>query len=358
MFLAEAIAQIESSLSRDLERHKELQYSTRLGIETLGRSVRNQADEVTHVIERLTRLMAALVQRLEDDAVERRMLTDAISRLACPLSSTSEEPSRVLGGIVAATTAANAGEISIVEDEDAYDDDYEGEYEGDSLLDAQLDAVAQSPDSIRTLLAGLTVAANGRAADGHGADDPELAGRANLAVLAGECGDLPEALRLCHELLSDQERVLGADDPATLTTRANIAAFTGESGDTGEALRLCRELLPDRVRVLGADHPDTLTTRSDIAVFTAESGDTGEALRLCRELLPDRVRVLGADHADTLTTRSDIAVLTGECGDTDEALRLCRELLADQERVLGADHPDTLTTRSDIDQLEPAASDW
>ena len=82
---------------------------------------------------------------------------------------------------------------------------------------------------------------------------------------------------MCHELLSDQERVLGADDPATLTTRANIAAFTGESGDTGEALRLCRELLPDRVRVLGADHPDTLTTRSDIAVFTAESGDAREA---------------------------------------------------------------------------------
>ena len=36
VFLAEAIAQIESSLSRDLERHKELQYSTRLGIETFG----------------------------------------------------------------------------------------------------------------------------------------------------------------------------------------------------------------------------------------------------------------------------------------------------------------------------------
>jgi hypothetical protein len=259
-FLAEAIAQIESSLSRDLERHKELQYATRLGIETLGRSVRNQADEVTHVIERLMHLMAALVDRLEDDAVERRMLTDAITRLARPLSSSpSEGPSRVLGGsIIAATAEEDRGEISIVEDED------------EALLDAQLEESTAPSDSIRTLLAGLSGMANGR---GAGADDAELRSRANLAVLAGECGDTAEALRLCRELAIDQERFLGADHPATLTTRANIAAFTGECGDTAEALRLCRELLPDRVRVLGADHPDTLTTRDDIDQLEPAASD-------------------------------------------------------------------------------------
>jgi len=73
------------------------------------------------------------------------------------------------------------------------------------------------------------------------------------------------ALRLCQGLLPDQERILGAHDPSTLTTRANIAGWTGQSGDPATALRLYQGLLPDRERVLGPGHPGTLTTHAEIA---------------------------------------------------------------------------------------------
>ena len=191
-----------------------------------------------------------------------------------------------------------------------------------------------------------------------GADDPDaLATRANIAWLTGQSGDVREALRLARELLPDQERVLGADDPGTLTNRANIAWLTGQSGDAREALRLARELLPDRERVLGADDPDTLRTRANIAWLTGQSGDVREALRLARELLPDQERVLGADDPGTLTNRNNIAMFTGQSGDVREALRLARELLPDQERVLGADHPDTLRTRNNIAWLTGQSGD-
>ena len=67
--------------------------------------------------------------------------------------------------------------------------------------------------------------------------------------------------------------MLGADHADTLTTRSDIAVLTGECGDTDEALRLCRELLADQERVLGADHPDTLTTRSDIDQLEPAASD-------------------------------------------------------------------------------------
>ena len=84
------------------------------------------------------------------------------------------------------------------------------------------------------------------------------------------------ALRLYHELLPDQERVLGPDHPETLTTRHEIARWTGEAGDAPRALRLYRELLPDRQRVQGPDHPETLTMCHHIAHWTGEAGDARE----------------------------------------------------------------------------------
>ena len=76
--------------------------------------------------------------------------------------------------------------------------------------------------------------------------------------------------------------------------RAAVFVESARRGDEQEALRLDRELLTDMERVLGADHPDTFRTRNNIATATESVGDLREALRLYRELLPDRVEVLGA----------------------------------------------------------------
>jgi tetratricopeptide (TPR) repeat protein len=183
----------------------------------------------------------------------------------------------------------------------------------------------------------------------QGANHPDtLTNRYNIALWAGRCGHLAEALRLYHELLPDRERVLGQDHPDTLQTRYYIALWTGECGHLEEALRLFQELLPNEERVQGRDHPDSLASRNNIAFYTGRCGYPAEALRLFQELLPDEERVLGRNHPRTLDTRSNIADFSGECGHPAEALRLYQELLADRERVHGRDHPDTLKTRHEI----------
>ena len=194
--------------------------------------------------------------------------------------------------------------------------------------------------------------------------------------------------RVC-ELQADQERVLGADHPNTLSTRTQVAYYTGRAGDLDAALQLYRELQADQERVLGADHPNTLSTRASITYNTEDSGDSSAALRLYRELLADQVRVLGADHPDTvlnryrlgdvlqaqsqleqaeaeyrvvpaprpigaepttptLTVRYQVARCAGQAGNLDAALRLYRRSLPDQERLLGTDHFSTLSTRASI----------
>lgn len=152
-------------------------------------------------------------------------------------------------------------------------------------------------------------------------------------------------------------RVLGADHPHTLATDHSIA-WTGQTEDAREALRLCKELLPDQQWVPGPNHPHTFATRNNIATWTADTGDTRDALRLAKELLSDVQRVCGADHPNTLKSRGHIAAWTKGTGDEREALRLFKELLPDQQRVLGPDHLYTRATRTFIAELEGESEDW
>jgi hypothetical protein len=73
-----------------------------------------------------------------------------------------------------------------------------------------------------------------------------------------------EAITAFEQLLADQGRVLGPDDPQTLFTRSNLAGLLAESGRLAEAITAFEQLLADRTRLLGPDAPQTLTTRSNL----------------------------------------------------------------------------------------------
>jgi hypothetical protein len=88
--------------------------------------------------------------------------------------------------------------------------------------------------------------------------------RHSLAWSHGEAGDPAGAVAELQELLADQVRVLGPDNPSTLVTRADLAACRGEAGDPAGAAGAFAELLDDCLRVLGPDHPETRKT-ADLA---------------------------------------------------------------------------------------------
>lgn len=170
--------------------------------------------------------------------------------------------------------------------------------------------------------------------------------RHNLAYWTGQAGDSAEARELLAGLLPIQEQVLGAEHPETLATRGQLARYIGRDGDAVEARRMYAELARVQERVQGAEHPDTLLTRSCLARYTGRVGFAAKARDMFRELLPVQERVLGPEHPHTLLTQGYLAQYTGEAGEASEARTALAELLPIRERVLGAEHRDTLITKS------------
>ncbi|WP_159474492.1 FxSxx-COOH system tetratricopeptide repeat protein [Streptomyces caniferus] len=191
-----------------------------------------------------------------------------------------------------------------------------------------------------------------------GDDDPDtLTTRNNLAHAYWSAGDLGRAIPLFEQTLTDTVRVLGEDHPDTLASRNSLACAYQSAGDLGRAIPLCEQTLTDMVRVLGEDAPDTLTTRNNLAHAYWSAGDLGRAIPLFEQTLEERLRVLGEDHPDTLTTRDSLAGAFRSAGDLGRAIPLCEQTLTDTVRVLGEDHPSTLTTRNNLAGAYKAAGD-
>ena len=82
---------------------------------------------------------------------------------------------------------------------------------------------------------------------------PLDAGRANLVITGKELE--------MRNLLLDQERELGKENPDVLITRHGIARWQEETNPPS-ALLDYESVLQDRIRILGPDHPRTKLTKN------------------------------------------------------------------------------------------------
>ena len=182
-----------------------------------------------------------------------------------------------------------------------------------------------------------------------GPDDPDtLTSRNSLAVAYRDAGRIADAIRLFELTLATMERRLGPDHPDTLTTRNNLAVAYRDAGRAAEAIPLVELTLAAMERRLGPDHPDTLTTRNNLAVAYRDAGRAADAIRLFELTLAAMERRLGPDHPDTLTMRDNLAVAYRDAGRAADAIPLFKLTLATRARRLGPDHPDTLITRNNL----------
>ena len=177
-----------------------------------------------------------------------------------------------------------------------------------------------------------------------GADHPAtLATRyRHVRVLGFLCH--PQAEQLHREVLADQERVLGHDHPATLATRHWLGRLLVRLGRCEEAESTYQQVLDGRRRHLGDRHPDTLVTRHTLAWAIARQGRHDEAERQFRQVITDQRDILGNDHFHVLGSGRALGWCLSMQGRHDEAERHLREVLAAQRRVRGNDHPATLET--------------
>jgi tetratricopeptide (TPR) repeat protein len=182
-----------------------------------------------------------------------------------------------------------------------------------------------------------------------GADHPDtLSSRGNLASAYYAAGRTDEAITLHEQNLADRERLQGPNHPNTLNSRHNLAGAYLTAGRTDEAVTLLEQNLADRERLQGPDHPNTLASRHGLAAVYLDAGRTDRAITLHEQNLANYERVLGSNHPETLMLRHNLAGAYLNAGRTDEAVTLLEQNLADRERLLGPDHPNTLNSRGQL----------
>ena len=158
---------------------------------------------------------------------------------------------------------------------------------------------------------------------------------------AGPEGRVAEAIPLFEQTLAMRQRMLGPDDPETLTSQDNLASAYQDAGRIAEAIRLYELNLEARERLLGPDHPTTLNSRGNLAAAYRDGGRIAEAIALLKRTVADRERVLGPDHPDSQASRKNLANAYRAAGRAAEAIPLEKTLVGRRDRVLGPDHPDT-----------------
>ena len=182
-----------------------------------------------------------------------------------------------------------------------------------------------------------------------GAEDPATLGSVNtLAGLLKSQGVYPEAEALYRRALATSQRRLGPEHPRTLVHANNLAGLLESQGANVEAESLYRRTLDASEQTLGPDDLLTLAAVNNLAHLKQSLGANVEAERLHRRALERFERLFGPDHPHTLTSINNLAIVLGDQGAQAEAEKLHRRALVARERVLGPDHPDTLASVNNL----------
>lgn len=152
---------------------------------------------------------------------------------------------------------------------------------------------------------------------------------AGVAVSGLVAGVLPLAARWCLErpgpaprgralarrirseerALATQRRLLGDEQPETLTSRNNLALDYAQAGRLPEAVEQYEIALTYGVHVQGPHHPETVILRGNLAEAYHACGRHGAALRQAELAHHSAARMFGPRHRETRGCRVRLARL-------------------------------------------------
>jgi hypothetical protein len=104
------------------------------------------------------------------------------------------------------------------------------------------------------------------------------------------------------EVIERHKRVLGQENPDTLTSMAKLASTFWNQGRWKEAEELQATGLEICSKVLGQEHPSTLTSMASLASTYWNQGRWKEALKLMGECVQLRARILGTNQPYSLSS--------------------------------------------------------
>ncbi len=174
------------------------------------------------------------------------------------------------------------------------------------------------------------------------------------AAAPADPGDDPATWPAWRRLLP---HVLAATDPARTLSPAldqvswlldRTACYLHIRGEL-HAARPLRERAHDLDRArLGDDHPDTLSSASNLATLLSNLGEYEQARALDEDTLARRRRVLGEDDPATLSSAHSVAITWRLSGERERARALDEDTLARRRRILGEDDPATLSSAHSV----------
>jgi tetratricopeptide (TPR) repeat protein len=181
-----------------------------------------------------------------------------------------------------------------------------------------------------------------------GEENPEtLTVMNNLSLVLAELRD-PEARPLAEYVLQVRLRLFGEEDAGTVDSMYNLATILWDLEDVKGSRSWHERVLSIRRRTRGEEHPDTLRSKAALATTIRKQGKLDDARTMQDSLLDACVRVMGKAHPGTLIAMKNLAVtayfqsdLATASGLQEEALRLCLE-------VLGEEHHHTLAVMADL----------
>jgi NB-ARC domain len=189
-----------------------------------------------------------------------------------------------------------------------------------------------------------------------GPDDPRTLSvmRGLAAVYTGFGGwdRVVGGIRLFQEALEGQTRVLGPMHPDTLWTKHGLAVTYDKVGRVSEGSLMLEETYNARCQILGPEDVHTLRSKYFLGRSCYSRGLSLEALNLLEETLVAQCRTLGRTHFDSIRTMHFLAIANAELGLNENALLLFREASLLKNRALGSGHPLARQYRHDLENFE------
>jgi non-specific serine/threonine protein kinase/serine/threonine-protein kinase len=185
-----------------------------------------------------------------------------------------------------------------------------------------------------------------------GYDNPDTLSATNeLANAYWYEGRLQEAEPLYLDIVERRRRLFGEDHPDTLRAKFDLASVYGQQRRWDMAETLTRATLDAQTRALGEDHPDTVASMTNLQFLYYRQGRYADAEPIATKALDITRRVMGDDHPRTLNDMHNLATIYDRLGRYGEAERLYLKSLDGLRRVLGDVHPDTAVTLAAVASL-------
>jgi len=153
------------------------------------------------------------------------------------------------------------------------------------------------------------------------------------------------------QIVAEQERQLGHDEPETQFSRIKLARAYHEIGRAGDERVILERVIESwgrlagsRSQNLGPVHPDTVYARERHAYSHRLAGRSDDEVPLTEQIAADHERLLGPDDPRTLRALARLAFRYYEGAyDPPAAIVLGERIIGYAYRALGPDDPDMHT---------------